>query len=166
MLITCLMLGMSGCRNSNPQQVRRLGEEAPVDSVLLLKMEFNQQMASAADKACLAWIKNDSNTYTLDDLGFWYKMDIKTNGQEIKSGQSVQLHVVVHELNGNLLADLEDYFVLGSDNMPIVMNRALKAMHAGEKITIVTPWYLAYGAEGKGIIKPYTNLLMTIEVEE
>jgi hypothetical protein len=30
----------------------------------------------------------------------------------------------------------------------------------------VTPWYLAYGVEGKGIIKPYTNLIITIATKE
>lgn len=165
-LIACIVTGLSGCRKNSPQPVRHLGEETTVDSTLLAKMEFNQRMASAADRECLAWIKNDSNAYTLDDFGFWYKKENITNGETIQSGQTVQLHVMVHELNGNLLADLEDAFVLGSDNMPIAMNRALKAMRIGEEMTIVTPWYLAYGAEGKGIIKPYTNLVITLEIEE
>lgn len=165
-LIACIVIGLSGCRKNSPQPVRHLGEENTVDSTLLAKMEFNQRMASAADRECLAWIKKDSNAYTLDDFGFWYKKENITNDETIQSGQTVQLHVMVHELNGNLLADLEDAFVLGSDNMPIAMNRALKAMRIGEEMTIVTPWYLAYGAEGKGIIKPYTNLVITLEIEE
>lgn len=162
----CLIMGLSGCHKSNPQQVRHLGKETPIDSTLLAKMEFNQKMATAADRECLTWIKNAPVSYTLDDFGFWYRKDVKMDGEPITSGQNVLLRVLIRELNGNLLADTEDYFVLGSDNMPTAMNRALKNMRIGETITIVTPWYLAYGVEGKGIIKPYTNLIITIATKE
>lgn len=166
MLIVCVIMGLSGCRKSTPQQVRHLGKDAPVDSALLAKMEFNQRMANAADKECLRWVQSDSLDYILDEFGFWYRKDVKVDGTPLTRGQSTQLHVVVRELDGNVLADLEDEFVLGSDNMPMVMNRVLKTMCVGERTTTITPWYLAYGAEGKGIIKPYTNLIIIIEVKE
>ena len=78
MLTLCLVIGLSGCRKSTPQQVRHLGEDAPVDSALLAKMEFNQRMANAADKECLRWVQSDSVDYILDEFGFWYRKDVLT----------------------------------------------------------------------------------------
>jgi FKBP-type peptidyl-prolyl cis-trans isomerase len=39
-------------------------------------------------------------------------------------------------------------------------------MGIGDQMRIIAPWYTAYGVEGTNIIKPYSNLLIIITIEE
>ena len=74
------------------------------------------------------------------------------------------LHLQIAELNGPLLADIEEPFVVGSGDLPVAINRSLKQMSRGEQLRIIAPWYTAYGTEGTRIIKPYTNLIITLTI--
>lgn len=164
-IVICLLTCIYGCTPS-PQKTRRLGVQKQIDTTLLAQMDFNQRMANAADKECFNWVKQDTATYTLDEFGFWYKKDIITNTTPLQQGQEVNLHITIRELSGQLVADIQDHFVLGGDNMPIAFNRALKMMSNGEKMTLITPWYSAYGIEGTKLIKPYSNLIITLQIEK
>ena len=68
------------------------------------------------------------------------------------------------ELNGQILADIEDVFAVDSGDLPTAINRSLRQMRRGEQMRIVAPWYTAYGIEGTNIIKPYTNLVITLTI--
>jgi FKBP-type peptidyl-prolyl cis-trans isomerase len=70
------------------------------------------------------------------------------------------------ELNGRMVADIEDRFTVGSGDLPVAINRSLKQMTKGEQIRIVAPWYTAYGTEGTKLIKPYTNLVITLTINK
>jgi hypothetical protein len=72
----------------------------------------------------------------------------------------------MHEMNGDLLADIEEYLSIGSGDWPLVINRSLKQMSRGEEMRIVAPWYTAYGAEGTTLIKPYSNIIITLTTIE
>lgn len=152
-----------GC-TQQPQQVRRLSEKQAPDSALLAQMEFNQQMCTAADKACREWIRQDSNTYALDEFGFWYTKTINLYTDSLQQGEQILIHLEVAELNGQQLADIEEVFTIGSGDLPLSVNRCLKQMSKGEQMRIIAPWYTAYGTEGTKLIKPYTNLILTLTI--
>ena len=158
------IIGIVSCR-PQPQKVRRLSDKQEPDSALITLMTFNMQMASAADKVCREWVENDSATYILDDFGFWYSKTINMYSDSLQPGEQVSLHIQLKELNGNLLGDLKEIFTIGSGDLPIAINRSLKQMSRGEQMHIVAPWNTAYGTEGTSIIKPYTNLIITLSVE-
>ena len=156
---------MVGC-TQQPQQVRRLSEKQEVDSALMAQMAFNMQMASAADQACSEWVENDSADYVLDEFGFWYTKTIKQNADSLQAGETVRIHLQIEELNKQRVADIEDLFTVGSGDLPVAINRSLKQMSRGEQMRIVAPWYTAYGTEGTNLIKPYTNLIITLTCNE
>lgn len=158
------LLVTAGC-SPQPQQVRRLSEKDVPDSALMAQMTFNMQMASAADKVCSAWITNDSITYTLDDFGFWYAKTINLHSDPLQPGEQISLHLQISELNDRLLADIKETFSIGSGDLPTAINRSLRQMSRGEQMHIVAPWYTAYGAEGTSIVKPYTNLIIILSIE-
>lgn len=164
-ICTCLLILMSSCKPS-PQQVRRYGDKPKADSATLAQMQFNMHMADAADKACLDLVKSDSGQYVMDEFGFWYKKEVQTSSDTLLSGQEVTLDIEIRELNGVLLADIHDNFVIGSDQLPMAIHRSLKMMGVGDKMAIVAPWYTAYGIEGTNIIKPYSNLIILLHVKE
>lgn len=156
--------GIASC-TPQPQKVRRLSDKQEPDSALIRLMTFNMQMASAADKVCREWVENDSATYILDDFGFWYSKTTQMHSDSLQPGEQVSLHIQLKELNGSLLGDLKEIFTIGSGDLPIAINRSLKQMSRGEQMRIVAPWHTAYGTEGTSIIKPYTNLIITLSVE-
>jgi FKBP-type peptidyl-prolyl cis-trans isomerase len=55
---------------------------------------------------------------------------------------------------------------VGAGDLPTAINRALKLMCAGEQMRIISPWYAAYGIEGTNSIKPYSNLIILLTIEQ
>lgn len=159
-----LAMGLVVSCTQQPQQVRRLHEQQEPDSAMMAQMAFNMQMASAADNICSAWVENDSSIYAMDEFGFWYTKTIDLYTDSLKEGEQALLHMQIAEINGSLLADIEEVFTIGSGDLPLVINRCLKQMSKGEQMRIVAPWYTAYGTEGTTLIKPYTNLIITLTI--
>lgn len=157
--VVCLLLILlwAGCAKQ-PQPVRRLHDKQEPDSAMMAQMRFNMHMADAADRACQQAVGADSLRYTLDDFGFWYAKTLRTTGDTLRTGQQLTIHFVMSELSGKTIADVQDLFTIGSGDLPTAINRSLTQMCMGERMTIIAPWYTAYGIEGTPLIKPYTNL--------
>ena len=166
-VIGLLIIGLLivGC-TQQPQKVRNLSQKNQPDSAMMAQMAFNTHMADAADKACRQWVKNDTIQYTIDNFGFWYAKTSNLYADTLQKGEKVLAHIQICELNGTLLADIKDYFLVGSGDLPIAINRCLKQMARGEEMRIVSPWYTAYGAEGTTLIQPYSNLVITLTTIE
>jgi hypothetical protein len=127
-------------------------------------MAFNMHMSSDADKACREWVQQDSLKYTLDDFGFWYTKTTKNYADTLQQGEMATVRLQIAELNGKLLADVTEAFAVGAGELPTAINRSMKMMGKGEQMRIVAPWYTAYGTEGTNIIKPYTNIVITLTI--
>ena len=165
MLLVVLCCAFVACQ-PQPRPVRHLGEKQEVDTALLAHMQLSMRMSEAADRACSAAAEADSLRYALDDFGFWFAKTVTYSGDRLVVGQEVVLHLQISELNGNLIADTKSSFVVGAGDLPLAVTRSLKMMGVGEQMKIIAPWYAAYGVEGTKIIKPYTNLLIIVTVEE
>ena len=149
-----------------PQKARHLGEEKELDSTMMAQLELNAHLAEAADKDCSAYVQNDSIVYAMDSLGFWYAKTIATNSDTIQRGQELSLHIQVSELRGALISDVKHYHIVGNGELPTAIARSIRMMRVGDQMRIVAPWYTAYGVEGTSVIKPYSNLLIILTIEE
>lgn len=162
LLLCLLMLASCGQR---PQSVRHLHEPQQEDTVLEAQLRFNLHMADAADKLCIEMVRQDSSLqYALDEFGFWYTKSVAVDGEMLQNGQEVELHLVLSELRGGVIADEQGVFVVGTSELPVAINRALKLMSIGEEMRIIAPWYAAYGIEGTTLVAPYTNLRILMNV--
>ena len=165
--LPCTMLLLSiafvACQQT-PQQVNRRNLQQPIDSALIAQMQFNTRMAEQADKTCLAIVEADTLQYVMDDFGFWYAKIIRQHADSLQTGEHILLHMQMSELDGSLVADVEEPVVVGSGELPMTINRSIKQMSRGEQMRIIAPWYTAYGTEGTRIIKPYTNLVITLTI--
>jgi len=132
---------------------------------MMAQMRFNMHMADAADRACQQAVNADTLRYTLDDFGFWYAKTLRTSGDTLRAGQQLTIHLIMSELDGNTIADVQDIFTIGSGDLPVAINRSLTQMCMGEQMTIIAPWYTAYGIEGTSLIKPYTNLRILLTTQ-
>lgn len=164
--VVCLLLILlwAGCAKQ-PQPVRHLHDKQEPDSAMMAQMRFNMHMADAADRACQQAVGADSLRYTLDDFGFWYAKTLRTTGDTLRTGQQLTIHLVMSELSGKTIADVQDLFTIGSGDLPTAINRSLTQMCMGEQMTIIAPWYTAYGIEGTALIKPYTNLRIILTTQ-
>lgn len=149
-----------------PQRAKHLNECCTSDSTLIKQIQFNLHMADLADKSCQEFVKKSHLTYALDDSGFWFTKIVTTDSDTIKRDQEVLLHILITELDGTVLSDTKDYFIISEGYLPTAISRAVKNMKLGEQMHIVAPWYSAYGREGTAIIKPYSNLLISITTEQ
>ena len=162
-LVFCCMF-LVGCQKQ-PQQVRFLNAPAEEDTVKMAQLKFNMYMASAADELCTAWVQADSLDYQSDDFGFWYATLVDFESPLLVKGSREVMHLQMYELNGEQLADVEDAFVVGASALPLAVNNMLEKMGRGDAVQIVAPWYTAYGVEGTEYVKPYTNLIIKIEIQ-
>ena len=149
-----------------PQQARHLSKAGELDSVMMEQLQLNTHLADAADNDCALYVQNDSVEYAMDDMGFWYAKTIAANADTVQRGQELSLHIQVSELRGTLISDVKHHHVVGNGEFPTAIARSLNMMGIGDQMRIIAPWYTAYGVEGTNIIKPYSNLLIIITIEE
>ena len=165
-LLLFMLLLLVGCKPA-PQQVRHLSEDSRIDSLVLLQMEFNEHLMTIADQECLNYIQQqDTMPYALDEFGFWYTRTIATNGDALKTGQMVSMHIQIYELNDSLVADVKERMAVFGSELPLAINRTLGMMNMGEEMHIISPWYVAYGIEGTSLVQGYTNVKIVLKVEE
>ncbi len=165
-LLALLTQTYTGCRPT-PQPVKHLNQKQEVDSVTMAQLQLNTHLAEMADKECQKVIQEDSiNTYAMDDFGFWYTKTLISHESELQEAQEITLHILINSFDSTLISDSKITTHLGANNLPIAITRSLKMMRIGEQMRIIAPWYTAYGVEGTNIIKPYSNLLITLTVEQ
>lgn len=165
-LLTIIMLLCASCQQK-PQPVRNLSEKQEVDSTLMAQLQLNTHLAELADKECHIAIKADStHQYTIDDYGFWYTKTISTKEDEIQEEQEITLNIKIYYLDEQLISDSQITTHIAASRFPIAITRSIKKMRLGEQMRIISPWYAAYGVEGTSIIKPYSNLLIILTIEQ
>jgi FKBP-type peptidyl-prolyl cis-trans isomerase len=89
-----------------------------------------------------------------------------------REGQMVVIHYEARRLLDGTLFDSSRVrgtplrFVLGASRLP-GWDEALRTMKAGERRTVILPWWLAYGEEGsQPDVAPRTSLIFEIELVE
>lgn len=162
-LLTAILL--SACQ-PQPQKAKHLSQKNEIDTTLLAQLQFNTRMVEVSDKACMDWVLSDSLTYAMHEMGFWFTKTIKKDGDILTNGQEVNIHMLISELNGELISDTKHSYKIGSSELPNAIRRTIGTMVVGEQAKIVAPWYTAYGVEGTSIIKPYSNLIILLTIEE
>jgi FKBP-type peptidyl-prolyl cis-trans isomerase FkpA len=106
---------------------------------------------------------------TPDSLFFLMRSGGKMN-KPIKEGDSIQVTYTCYLLDGTVCdktGESKPYRLMYSEKAPILKGwiEALGTMHEGEKVKILIPSWLAYGARPMGPnIKPYSSLVFDIEV--
>ncbi len=158
--IVCLM----ACHKTQPQIPTRHGQkrETPADTLLLKAIETNQRLAQEADKA----ISNYANEgYAQYETGFWAKT-LREVDNPLQEGEKVMVHYRVYSMDDVLLEDIREAVVMGKSTRIQAVTEALYMMERGEKVSLIVPWYLAYGATGNETVAPYTNLRVELEVEK
>lgn len=105
----------------------------------------------------------------------YYLETEKGKGKEIKEGDSIQVKYVGSLLDGSVF-DKSDHGP-GHETMGLLYSKdpntirviqgwidVLGKMHEGEKVKVLIPSAMAYGARGMGPIQPFTPLIFDMEI--
>ena len=119
--------------------------------------------------ACLQ--KNNFKGKPDADSIFYLKV-VKGKGKQVKDGDSVFVGYTLMSTDGTVLEKSDRGTGVRTLNMVYSKNMALikgwisviGKMHEGDKVTVLIPSAMAYGAMGKGQIQPYTPLVFDMEM--
>ncbi|MBP3586317.1 MAG: FKBP-type peptidyl-prolyl cis-trans isomerase [Paludibacteraceae bacterium] len=159
-LLTILGVGNS-CKQQRPQiPTYKSGRVQTIDSTTLHLIELNQRMALQADQQLIQY---GTNGFTLDNLGFWVKGAYEPE-QPVAIGEQIYVHMQVYGLDGVLYKDEEVRLEVGKQETITVITEMLPRMEKTQHVTILAPWYVAYGSMGSAVVPPYTNVRIELEI--
>ncbi len=116
-----------------------------------------------------AIIREKYNTAHVLTSGLRYLVHEPGTGPTPGIGQEVTVHYDGYLLDGTKFDSSRDRgqpftFRVGTGAVIKGWDEAVATMHAGEKRTLIIPWWLGYGESGKGPIPPKATLVFEVEV--
>jgi len=159
-----LTMVLTGCPKTGPQRpTYRSGrqEVSMVDSTLLQAIETNQHLAEEADRALTMYV--DSG-FAQQELGYWSR-GMQQVDSPLAAGSSVTLRRIVYTMDSTRVEDVTETITVGQANQIQAVSDALTQMQRGQEVTLIVPWYLAYGSTGTAAVAPYTNVRIELKVE-
>ena len=158
--VSCLF---SSCTKTAPQLPANKGNV--VDKNISNLMEVNQKLAAKEDSILMIFATKADVKFKKSEIGFWYKVDVPTNGEPIKDKDFCNLSCTSLSLDMKVIQTEKMQIVIGKKQLVVGLEEGLKLLHKGESATFIIPWYLAYGRNGKGShIKPYTSIVYQIKL--
>ncbi len=161
-VIGCLAL--VGCKRTKPQAPAN--RYVQVDSTELAMALMTQRMVEEANNTLAQYVRRLDSAYALAQRGYWYRITQHTANDTIRKNQQVLAHIVVQDLQGQLLTDSEQSLIVGQQILPADVEAFLLQMCIGERASLLLPWYVAYGALGNEWVPAYANVRMEIEIIE
>jgi FKBP-type peptidyl-prolyl cis-trans isomerase FkpA len=134
-----------------------------------VKKRFPEVEAFA--KTTLADYKANKLNLTEAPSGIKYILHEEGTGETVKSGQNASVHYYGYLASGesfdNSFSRGQPFnFIIDSGQVIKGWDEALKVLKKGSKATVFIPSALGYGASGSGSIKPNTDLIFYLEVDD
>ena len=154
----CSML--MACGKTQPQRPTFKNRPQVADSTVVALVEVNQRMAAHADSRLARYATED---YALQEEGYWVSglHDIETG---FSDSTQVCVRMQVYDTEGNLYEDRHETFCVGKTGDMRVLDPVLRQLHRGDSVSILAPWYMAYGSLGSQVVPPYTNVRIELRV--
>lgn len=148
------------CGKTQPQRPTFKNRPQAADSTVVALVEVNQRMAADADSRLARYATED---YALQEEGYWVSglHDIETG---FSDSTQVCVRMQVYDTEGNLYEDRHETFCVGKTGDMRVLDPVLRQLHRGDSVSILAPWYMAYGSLGSQVVPPYTNVRIELRV--
>lgn len=121
-----------------------------------------QETADIAD-----YLKKNNVTVKPDEDGIYYLQTTKGSGKSVAEGDSIVVKYKGTFLDGNVFdPGTRNLNMVYSKHMSLIQGwiSVLGKMNGGDKVTVLIPSAMGYGAPGRAPIKPYTPLLFDMEL--
>jgi len=117
-------------------------------------------MAEDADSRLIPYVTED---YALQEEGYWVSglKDVETG---FRDSVQVCARWRVYDTDGRLYEDRHETLTVGRTSEMRVLDPVLRQMHPGDSVSILAPWYMAYGSLGSQVVPPYTNVRIELVV--
>jgi FKBP-type peptidyl-prolyl cis-trans isomerase len=101
--------------------------------------------------------------------GLKYQVVQKGTGKQVKKGDKVTVKYRGALLDGVIFDETKEgnpafTFTVGAGQVIAGWDEGFQLMKEGDKLKLIIPWTLGYGARGSGPIPPYSTLLFDVEL--
>lgn len=128
-------------------------------------LDINKKLTVKEDSLLQVLALEMGNSFEKSELGFWFRIDKKTDGEELKTKESYTIHYKLMFTDRNVILEENKDLTIGKKQVVTGLEEGLKLLRKGEKATFIIPWYLAYGMNGlENLIPPYTSLVCEVNV--
>lgn len=162
--VLILLGGVMGCNRTKPQTP---ANRQVKDTVALALIELNQRYAQEAATQLAFYVNEHTLNYVLDDMGYWYCIVEKGDGPLTTEHEEITLHRREFALTDTATLYKDEVLQVRPQKREIMdaIDRAFEHLHVGDSVSILAPWYLAYGPKGDGEdILPYTSLRIEVRI--
>ena len=167
-LLTWILLGTlcvwGGCNRTKPQTPAN----RPVkDTVTMGLMSLNQRYVQEATKQLETYVKNASIDYLMNEMGYWYHVQEAGNGPLATEMEKLTIHRREFALADTLTLYKDEVLQVRPAKREIMdaIDQAFEHLHIGDSVSLLVPWYLAYGPKGDGgDILPYTSIRVELRI--
>jgi len=165
-ILLIILIAWTGvaCRGTTqPQRPTFYGQQEG-DSAAMNRIRMNQTMAESAD---LLLAKTATEEYVLMDENYWVKglKGTQENTHGLQEGEYVDLEIKCYDLKDNLLCIHQANVCIGQVEEMQAVVLVLPHVQHNMNITLLVPWYLAFGAAGNTQVPPYENLKVEVMVK-
>ena len=159
--VCCLLLAACGPQDLQRPTFHGSRREVRVDSTLLQTIELNQHLAQEADRELTRYVEEG---YAQCESGYWAK-NLRVVDHPLQEDVSVTMQMQVFLLDGQQVEQIREQVVVGKVGRMQALADAVGQMERGQTVSLIVPWYLAYGATGNEHVPPYTNLRVELTIE-
>ncbi len=162
-----LLVAMTACSIAPQRPSQRSGQATEPDSVTLAMVELNQQLAEAADRELINYIRNHAGRWFEQEDGSWCEPDTIPLNYAYSPERPIALHLITRDLNDKMLSDVQGHYQLGKCQLPMAVENFITLNYQRSTINfkVLAPYYAAYGSQGTEQIPPFTNVLIEVKVQ-
>ncbi|NDP19692.1 MAG: hypothetical protein GZ091_01230 [Paludibacter sp.] len=153
------------CKKPSPQLPSNKVIENDDNGISLL--EINQNLAMKEDSLLQIYALKTDKSFKKNEIGFWYKIDNKTNGKQIRINDTCVISFKLRFIDGKVVQEETKGITVGKKELVTGLEEGLKLLRKGESATFIIPWYLGYGMTGlENVIPPYTSLIFDVSIKD
>lgn len=160
-----LLLPLASCRRTKPQSPSNRPEK---DTVALNLLEMNQRYVQAAGNELAFYVKGQDKPYVLDDMGYWYYIAKKGSNRPATTVEQLQIRQQVYLLSDSTQLCKDEHLTIAPGRKEVVdaVDMCMEYLHTGDSVSILAPWYLAYGQRGDDDVLPYACVRIELKISE
>lgn len=156
-----VMVVLMGCGKTQPQRPTFHGS-SHVDSTAVGAMMLNQRMAEEADKQLTHYA--DSG-YVLMENNVWAR-GLQAVEDTLRGKDFVQIEARIYNLQDSLLTTHQSHSTVDKVDDIQAIVQILPHLHKSDSVSLIAPWYMAFGSAGNGDILPYENVRIELKISE
>lgn len=169
-IIIGILFLLVSCGKTPPQRPSFKGQKR-VDSVAVQMLTMNQQMAQEADLQLLHYVDEQ---YALMEDNVWVKGlagemshgdSIRYQSLILKENDYISLSAEIYDLKGQHLSSHQSDAKVGRVDEIVAIVDRISQMKRGDSISMIAPWYVAFGSAGDKDVPPYENVRIELKIK-